>query len=79
MSRSIVGRRWLTVHLIERTARLTKTLRSAVSLGSVLCTGDLITLDLDGLLCLDQILVQLLECSVLCIDLFVQVTNVLKQ
>lgn len=46
---------------------------------SVLCTRDLIALNLDGLLRFSQILIQLLECIVLCIHFLIQLTDVLKQ
>lgn len=58
ISRSVVSRRWLAVHLAVRTAWLTEALRSAVRFRfrSFLPTGDLIALDFDGLLRFDQIL-----------------------
>ena len=46
---------------------------------SVLCTRDLIALNLDGLLRFSQVFIELLQCSILPIDLFVQVTDILKQ
>lgn len=78
-TRSVVGWRWLIVHLTVRTSSRTKALRSAVGFGSFLRTRDLIALDLDGLLRFNQIVTQLLECIILPVDLFIQVTDFLKQ
>ena len=79
--RSIVGGRWLAVHLTEQTGRGTEALRSDLRLRSVLCANarDLIALDFNGLLCFDQVILQLLKCSILCINLVMQATEVLKQ
>lgn len=57
---SIVGRRRLIVHLAVRTGRRAKALRSAVRFRSVLRTRDQITLDLDGLLRLNEVVIRLL-------------------
>ena len=46
---------------------------------SVLCTGDLVTLDLDSLLRFDQVVVQFLQCRVVCINLVTQAIDVLDQ
>ena len=78
-SGSIVCRRGLAVHLAERTGRRTKALRGGVGFRSVFRTRDLITLNLDGLLCFDQVVVQLLECSVLLVNLVIQVTDFFEQ
>ncbi len=79
VTRSIVGWRWLIVHLAKCPGRRSKALRSAVGFRSVLCTGDLIALNLDGLLRFSQILIQLLERIILCIHLLIQLPDVLKQ
>ena len=50
---SVVGWRWLRVYLIKRTSGRTIALRSAVRFWSIVYTGNLITLDLDGLLRFD--------------------------
>ena len=77
---SVVGRWWLTIHLAKRTARRSKTLRSAIMrFRSVLRSRNLITLDLNRLLRFDQVVVQFLKCQTLRVNLVVQVTNVLKQ
>lgn len=77
---SIVGGRRLAIHLVVRSSRLTEALRGGdVGFGSVLRTGNHIALNLDGLLRFAQILTQLLESRALCVDLLVQVINILKQ
>ena len=78
VTRSVVGWRWLIVYLVECTGWRTIALRSAVRFRSILHTGYLITLDLDGLLRFDQVLVQLLKCGVLHVNLVIQLGNVLK-
>ncbi len=75
----IVRGRWLAVHLAEGAGRRTEALRSAVGFRSVLCTGDLVTLDLDSLLRFDQVVIQLLECRVVCINLVTQAIDILDQ
>ncbi len=75
----IVRGRWLAVHLAEGAGRRTEALRSAVGFRSVLCTGDLVTLDLDSLLRFDQVVIQLLECSMVCINLVTQMVDILDQ
>ena len=58
IARSVVGWRWLRVYLTEcTTSGRTIALRSAVRFRSVLYTGNLIALDLDGLLRFDHVLV----------------------
>lgn len=79
ITRSVVGRRRLVVYLAVRTTLRTKALRGAVRFRSVFGTGDDIALDFDGLLRFDQILIQLLHRGTPPIELFVQLTNVLKQ
>lgn len=53
----VVGRRRLTIHLTIRTTRLTEALRCAMGFRSLFWSRDQIALDLDGLLCFDQVLV----------------------
>ena len=76
---SIINWRWLVVHLAEGTGRMIEALRGGVSFRSILGTSDLVTLDFDGLLRFDQVIIQLLQCSSLSIDFFMQVTDVLKE
>ena len=81
------GIRWrrLTIHLAERTGSGTKALRRAVRVRCavrfrcVLYARNLITLNLDGFLRFHDVLIELLQCSILSIHLLVQVTDVLQQ